>query len=52
MVPRLTTIRQPLTDMGERTATLLHKCIIKDHLNETEIILPYELVIRESTARV
>jgi len=51
IVPRLTTIRQPLAVMGERTAKLMHKCINRESLPETRIILPYELIIRESTAR-
>ncbi len=52
IIPRLTTIRQPLSVMGERTATLMHKCIIKEKIVDTDIVLPYELIIRESTARV
>jgi LacI family transcriptional regulator len=51
IVPRLTTIRQPLTDIGERTATLMHKCIINEKFSDSVITLPHELIIRESTAR-
>ncbi|MBU0929207.1 MAG: LacI family transcriptional regulator [Spirochaetes bacterium] len=52
IVPRLTTIRQPLGDIGERTATLLHKRILGEKPAESDVVLPYELIIRESTARV
>jgi LacI family transcriptional regulator len=52
MVPRLTTIRQPLATMGERTAALLHRYITNGNSSETNIVLPYELIIRESTGRV
>lgn len=47
--PRLTTIRQPLQDMGERTASLLHHSINNDELEQKYVILPHELIIREST---
>ncbi|GAB1482944.1 catabolite control protein A [Treponema sp.] len=52
IVPRLTTVRQPLAEIGERTATLLHKCITDDKIADSNIVLPYELIIRESTNRV
>jgi LacI family transcriptional regulator len=48
-MPRLTTIRQPFSDIGERTALTLHKCINGDKNAGTDMILPYELIIREST---
>jgi LacI family transcriptional regulator len=47
--PRLTTICQPLTEIGERTALALHRQIIGENTAEEEQILPYKLVIREST---
>lgn len=52
IVPRLTTIRQPLADMGERTATLMHKSITRERIADLDVVLPYELIIRESTSRV
>jgi len=47
--PSLTTIYQPLTEIGEKTALALHRQISGDNITEEEQILPYKLVIREST---
>jgi len=49
MNPRLTTISQPLTEMGEKTAAALHHQISGNNNSIDELILPYKLVIREST---
>ena len=49
MNPRLTTICQPLAEMGEKTAQALHRQISGSNHSEEEQILPYKLVIREST---
>jgi LacI family transcriptional regulator len=49
IMPRLTTIRQPLMEIGERTATILHKYINGSQGVRTDMVLPYKLVIREST---
>jgi LacI family transcriptional regulator len=65
MSPRLTTISQPLTEMGEKTALALYRQISGnssrgsidsgfpsgDKIAGDELILPYKLVIRESTQR-
>jgi LacI family transcriptional regulator len=51
MIPRLTTIRQPLEEMGGQTARTLHRAITGNPLSNQEQILPYKLIIRESTAR-
>ena len=51
MNPRLTTIGQPLTEMGEKTAMALY-IQLSGNGNTTasyEQILPYKLIIREST---
>jgi LacI family transcriptional regulator len=50
IIPRLTTIRQPLDKIGEQTALTLHKCITGVSVNATDMILPYKLIIRESTS--
>ena len=52
IVPRLTTIRQPLGDIGEQTALLLHRRIIGGGALSPEQIFPHRLIIRESTAPV
>jgi DNA-binding LacI/PurR family transcriptional regulator len=52
MVPRLTTIRQPLASIGERTATLLHRSISGERPAVSDLVMPVELVVRESTAAV
>jgi DNA-binding LacI/PurR family transcriptional regulator len=49
--PRLTTIRQPLKQMGSIAATLLLKKIERVKVPELSRVDP-ELVVRESTARV
>jgi len=49
MNPRLTTICQPLDEIGAKTALTLHQQITGSYTGETEQILPYKLVIREST---
>jgi LacI family transcriptional regulator len=51
MIPRLTTIRQPLEEMGGQTAQTLHRAITGNPIYKAEQILPYKLIIRESTAR-
>jgi LacI family transcriptional regulator len=51
MIPRLTTIRQPLEDMGQQTALILHRAITGQGMGRQELVLPYKLIVRESTAR-
>jgi LacI family transcriptional regulator len=50
MIPRLTTIRQPLEEMGQQTALLLHRAISGQGAARQEFVLPYKLIVRESTA--
>ncbi|MDR1249542.1 MAG: substrate-binding domain-containing protein, partial [Treponema sp.] len=51
IIPRLTTIRQPLEDMGQQAALILHRAITGQGTVRQELVLPYKLIIRESTAR-
>jgi LacI family transcriptional regulator len=51
LVPRLTTIRQPLEDMGQQAALILHRAITGQGTTRRELVLPYKLIVRESTAR-
>jgi LacI family transcriptional regulator len=51
LIPRLTTIRQPLEDMGQQTALILHRAITGQGTARQELVLPYKLIVRESTAR-
>lgn len=48
--PQLTTVRQPLTDMGKLATELLLDLIHKPEDAQTGIVLPTQLIIRESTA--
>jgi LacI family transcriptional regulator len=48
-MPRLTTVRQPLIEIGERTVQTLHKYINGGEGAGTDMVLPYKLIIREST---
>jgi LacI family transcriptional regulator len=52
LYPRLTTIRQPLREIGEQSALGLHRHITGDNGAFQEIIIPHKLIVRESTARV
>jgi LacI family transcriptional regulator len=47
--PRLTTIRQPIIEIGEQAATYLHQFITGQNNPELNIVLPHKLIIREST---
>jgi LacI family transcriptional regulator len=49
VIPRLTTIHQPLDKIGEQTALLLHKQISGAGNGITDLILPHKLIVREST---
>ncbi|MFP3043722.1 LacI family transcriptional regulator [Treponema primitia] len=51
LIPRLTTIRQPLEEIGGQTALILHRAITGNPAFKQELVLPYKLIIRESTAR-
>jgi LacI family transcriptional regulator len=50
--PRLTTIRQPIREIGEQSALGLHRHINSGSSAIQELIIPHKLIIRESTARV
>lgn len=47
--PALTTIKQPLYDMGAVAMRMLTKLMNNEEVNETHIELPYELVKKQST---
>ncbi len=49
-IPRLTTIRQPLQEMGQLAASTLLEIIHTEKVFPPEIVLQPELVVRESTA--
>jgi len=50
MNPRLTTISQPITEIGEKTAQALYRQLTGNNSIKDELILPYKLIIRESTS--
>jgi LacI family transcriptional regulator len=50
--PRLTTIRQPIREIGEQSALNLHRHIISGSSAFRELIVPHKLIVRESTSRV
>lgn len=51
-IPRLTTIRYPTTEMADKAGNLLLKRIDEPNFKRTKkIIIPTELIIRESTSR-
>jgi LacI family transcriptional regulator len=49
VIPRLTTVRQPIKEMGEQTALALHRSITGKGTVQEDQTLPYRLIIREST---
>jgi LacI family transcriptional regulator len=49
VIPRLTTIRQPLERMGEQTALLLHNRI-SGNIGTVDPIIPHTLIVREPTS--
>ncbi|MFP3090061.1 LacI family transcriptional regulator [Treponema sp. TIM-1] len=52
IIPRLTTVRQPIKEMGEQTAWALHRIITGGGAIAEDQILPYRLIIRESTRAI
>jgi LacI family transcriptional regulator len=52
LAPRLTTMHQPITEIGEQAALHLHRFIGGHEKPELDIVLPHKLVIRESTSAV
>lgn len=49
--PTLTTVRQPIEEMGQLAAEKLICLIEENRFEQEELILPYQVVLRESTAR-
>ena len=49
LTPQLTTVRQPLTDMGQLATQLLLDLVHNPDEKQSSIILPTELIIRNST---
>jgi LacI family transcriptional regulator len=48
--PGLTTVRQPIQEMGMRTAEIMSKLVAGEDVGQSSTVLGYELVVRESTA--
>jgi LacI family transcriptional regulator len=48
IVPALTTVRQPMTELGRRAAALLRERITTDRAEPRHEVLPTELVVRSS----
>jgi len=51
-VPRLTTIHQPIQEIGEQTVLGLHRRIADWKGAAPEIVIPHRLIVRESTGAV
>jgi LacI family transcriptional regulator len=51
-IPRLTTIHQPIEEIGEQAALGLHRRITGGINLDSEIIIPHKLIIRESTRSI
>ncbi|WP_320130638.1 LacI family DNA-binding transcriptional regulator [uncultured Sphaerochaeta sp.] len=50
-IPRLTTIRQPVSEMGHMSVSMLHSLITSESKMNVNIALPFTLIERESTAK-
>ncbi|OUM94166.1 MAG: catabolite control protein A [Thermobacillus sp. ZCTH02-B1] len=50
-IPRLTTIEQPVYQMGVRAVQKLHELVTNGRVSELRERLPHRLIVRESTAR-
>lgn len=50
LVPKLTTVRQPLVDMGQCATKILIDLIQNPEEKQSSVILPTKLIVRESTA--
>jgi LacI family transcriptional regulator len=48
-VPPLTTVSQPIRDMGQRAVDLLIRLILREPIEATRVTLPTSLVLRQST---
>jgi len=48
--PPLTTIREPFRDLGYEAFGILYKLVRKKKISNRQIVLPVELIVRESTA--
>lgn len=53
-LPSLTTVRQPLEEMGKKAASLLMNIILKQNIDDKEkkIVLPPNLIVRNSTTGI
>jgi LacI family transcriptional regulator len=52
LTPALTTVRQPVDEVGRLAAELLTRIVAGEELAEREITVPTQLVIRQSVGRV
>ena len=50
--PQLTTVAQPMYDIGAVSMRLLTKLMKKENVEQNQVILPHELVIRQSVGGV
>ena len=48
MQPELTTIAQPTYDMGQEAMKILYRLLAGEDVKERNVVLPYELIIRQS----
>ena len=47
--PALTTVKQPLYDIGAVAMRMLTKLMNNEEIDDTHIVMPYELVKKQST---
>jgi LacI family transcriptional regulator len=50
--PLLTTVAQPMYDIGAVSMRLLTKLMNKEHVEQAKFVLPHEMIVRKSVARV
>jgi LacI family transcriptional regulator len=50
--PRLTTVASPMYDIGAVSMRLLTKLMKNEHVEEPRVVLPHELIMRDSVAQL
>jgi LacI family transcriptional regulator len=52
MVPGLSTVRQPIQEMGRKTAEIMYRLIAGNDCGACSMVFPHDLVIRESCGAI
>ena len=50
--PQLTAVAQPMYDIGAVSMRLLTKLMKKENVEESKVILPHDIIVRQSVGRI